>query len=261
MFDSLILGLAQGVFEWLPVSSEGVTVALLSISSDMPVTNIIRYALWLHIGTCLSATIVFRHRIYRLLLHALDIKSCMRNPEILFLVASTLTSFCVGGVILLTIEILLDKIGLLAVSSVGLCMIITGIVQVKRRSSAHKQLIDLTVADALIVGIAQGFAVVPGFSRSGFTVAALVWRGYGFKDCLELSMLMSIPAGLGAASVVVATSALTFELEMVVAAGVAAGSGLVAIRVLLVFAQRVNLGVLVMISGLLMLVAGISLGT
>ena len=72
---------------------------------------------------------------------------------------------------------------------------------------------------------------------------------------------MSIPAGLGAASVVVATSALTFELEMVVAAGVAAGSGLVAIRVLLVFAQRVNLGVLVMISGLLMLVAGISLGT
>jgi len=179
----------------------------------------------------------------------------------LFLVASTLTSFCVGGVILLTIEILLDEIGLLAVSSVGLCMIITGIVQVKRRSSAHKQLIDLTIADALIVGIVQGFAVVPGFSRSGFTVAALVWRGYGFKDCLELSMLMSIPAGLGAASVVVATSALTFELEMVVAAGVAAGSGLVAIRVLLVFAQRVNLGVLVMISGLLMLVAGISLGT
>ena len=64
-------------------------------------------------------------------------------------------------------------------------MIITGIVQVKQRSSGRKQLIDLTVTDALIVGIAQGLAVVPGFSRSGFTAGTLVWRGYGFKDWLE----------------------------------------------------------------------------
>ena len=160
--------------------------------------------------------------------------------------------------ILLTIEILLEKIGLFAMSSVGICMIITGIVQVKQPSSGRKQLVDLTGTDALIVGIAQGLAVVPGFSRSWFTAGTLVWRGYGFKDCFELSMLMSIPASLGGALVAVTASALAFEIEMVVAIAVAAGSGLFAIRILLAFARRVNLGVLGMISGLLMFVAGIS---
>jgi len=256
MFESILLGLAQGVLEWLPVSSEGVVVALMSAFSGTSTTTAIRYALWLHIGTCICAVIVFRYRLYDLLLQLWLVKSPLRNAEIRFLFIATITSFSIGAVILLTIEVMLKQVGVFAMAAVGACMVVTGILQLKRRSNIRRKITHLTITDAIIVGLAQGLAVVPGFSRSGFTVAALVWRGYGFKDCLELSMLMSIPASLGAAMVAAITLDLVFEFQMVVATVVAAGSGFFMMRTLLAFSQRANLGVLVILSGVFMLAAG-----
>jgi len=259
VIDGVLLGVIQGIFEWLPVSSEGVLVAVMSVVSDISVEDSIRYAFWLHLGTSISAAIVFRHRIRLLVSQTWQTMPVIRSVEVQFLVIATIVSFCVGGVILLTVDILLREIGLVVMTVIGVCMILTGSLQLKRRAGAERSINHLTISDALLVGVAQGIAVVPGFSRSGFTVATLVWRGYGFKDCLELSILMSIPASLGASIVGAITSTQSFALPMLVAMVVATVVGLLMIRGLLAFARRVNLGVLVMLSGLLMVVAGMLL--
>ena len=257
MIDGVFLGLIQGVFEWLPVSSEGVLVAFMSVVSELSSQDAIRFALWLHLGTCISAVIVFRSRIYSLLVQMWETKTTTSTPEARFLTISTITSFFVGGLILLTIDMLLERAGVVVIVAVGACMVLTGILQLRRRAGSRKEIHDLTVGDALWGGLAQGLAVVPGFSRSGFTVATLVWRGYGFKDCLELSILMSIPASLGAGLVGGLTASVGFEWSMLVATVIAAATGLLTIRVLLAFSERFSLGILVMLSGAAMLLAGL----
>ena len=107
----------------------------------------------------------------------------------------------------------------------------------------------MEVRDGLLAGVSQGLAVIPGLSRSGVTVAALLWRGFDRREALVLSFLMSVPASLAAAAFAVLDGAFVVSAEALVGAAVAFGTGLVTIKVLVAVAERVNLAAFVMVVG------------
>ena len=106
-----------------------------------------------------------------------------------------------------------------------------------------------TAVDALVAGVAQGLAALPGLSRSGLTVAALLGRRVERGEALVLSYLMSIPASLGAGLFAIVDGGAASTWPTLAAAAVACGVGLATIRAVLAFAQRVNLGGFVIAAG------------
>ena len=136
---------------------------------------------------------------------------------------------------------------------VGALMLVTGGLQLRRRQEGTRGRDDVSTIDAALAGVAQGFAVLPGLSRSGLTVAALVGRKVDRREALVLSFLMSAPASLAASLYVGFDSDFVISTEVVVAAVVAFVAGLVAIRALVTVARRVNFGAFVLILGVAIL--------
>jgi undecaprenyl-diphosphatase len=136
---------------------------------------------------------------------------------------------------------------------IGLMMFITGALQLRKREEGTRDQNEVNVWDAIIAGVAQGFAVLPGLSRSGLTVAALLYRKIDRREALVLSFLMSVPVSLGAGLYTSIDSGLLASGEALLAMAVAAVVGLLTIKLLLVVAQRVNFGLFVIIAGVAIL--------
>jgi undecaprenyl-diphosphatase len=111
--------------------------------------------------------------------------------------------------------------------------------------------------DAVLTGIAQGLAVLPGLSRSGLTVAILLGRGMDRTEALAVSFLMSIPASLGAALFAGLKSDGLRTVEGVVGAVVAMVVGLASIRLLLYVAHRANFFWFVLLAGVAIMAGGV----
>ena len=110
MFIGVMLGVLQGVTEWLPVSSEGVVAAFYGIVLDRPLSEAVAFALWLHMGTVFSVLVVF----WRTLLDiARDVLSSPKDPPRLFwyLLISTLVSVAIGFPMLLTLDDISERFG------------------------------------------------------------------------------------------------------------------------------------------------------
>ena len=248
MVTDLLLGSLQGFTEWLPVSSEGVVTAVYSLFFHRSLSESIAYALWLHLGTVFSALIVFRREVYGIIQ---DVVNRPRSPSPLvsYLFISTAVSALVGFPLLLSIEEVSTRLGAIAMGLVGLLMFITGGLQLRRNVSGERVREEISHVDAVMTGVAQGFAVLPGLSRSGLTVSVLLARHVERREALVLSFLMSIPASLGAALYSGIDNGLLTSGGAIVAAAVACVVGLVTIRALLAVAERVNFGAFVIIVG------------
>ena len=256
MFESVLLGAIQGVTEWLPVSSEGVVAVVYLALFDRPVSEAVAYALWLHAGTALSATVAFRGEILRLFS---ELVSLPKRPSRLFsyLFIATAVSGVAAFPLLLTLEELSSDVAVSAMALVGTLMLITGGVQLFRPTGGVRGSDDASLADALIVGLAQGVAVLPGLSRSGLTVAALLMRRIDRRGSLMLSFLMSIPASVAAAAYVVISDGALFGAEEIVAGLVSFLVGLLTIKGLVGVAERVNFGPFVIAVGVLMIAGAV----
>ena len=258
---ALLLGVLQGVTEWLPVSSQGVVTLVHAALFDRPLSEAAAYALWLHVGTSLAALLALRHRVRDVLCDAIG---GWRNPapQLRFLAVATLASAIVGVPLLLAFGELSERVGALGMTVVGLALLVTGALQLRRgkgdaAAGDARGRDDLTTTDALLAGVAQGLAALPGLSRSGLTVAALLGRRIDRSEALALSYLMSIPASLGAGLFALADGGVALAWPVLLAAAVACGVGLLTIRALLAFAQRVNLGGFALAAGALTLAAAI----
>ena len=249
MEEAIVLGLLQGIFEWLPVSSQGVIVAVHSLLFDGEIAEGIGYSLWLHIGTVPSVLVVFRKETAQIVGEVLA-RPPRPSPLVAFLVVSTVVSGIVGLPLVLFLTDLSESAGSAAMVIVGAALLLTGALQIVRRGSGARDRDDLEVRDGLLAGVSQGLAVIPGLSRSGVTVAALLWRGVDRREALVLSFLMSVPASLAAAAFVASGPGnFAVTAEALVGAAVAFGTGLVAIKLLVAVAERVNLAAFVMIAG------------
>ncbi len=259
MLESLVLGALQGVTEWLPVSSEGVVAVIDSFAFERPLADAIAFALWLHLGTAVSAAVVFR-REFIAVIRGVRMSGTGMTPTARFLVVATLVSGLVGLPLLIGAAELSVSVGNGAMAAVGVAMLATAAIQLRRPPPGMRTRETFTVRDAVITGIVQGAAVLPGISRSGATVVILLIRGVERREALVMSFMLSIPASLGAAAYVGLTSAVTITSEALLSAFVAGAVGVLTIRGFLAVAARVNFAAFVGLMGLA-IIAGVVVQT
>ena len=201
MLEYILLGIIQGVAEWLPVSSEGLIVLakthLFSSNGDT-LNSIIRQALFLHLGTFFAALVYFRREVCVLLNSFVNYKKAAAETKktLVFLVVSTSISGLLGILLLHMLSQFENQINLTGKAitlAIGLLLFITAFLQIKNSQGGTRTSKDIRIIDGIILGVAQGFAALPGLSRSGLTVSALLLRKVDKATSIRLSFLMSLP--------------------------------------------------------------------
>lgn len=216
IWDALILGLIQGATEFLPVSSSGhlmIGQALLGIRIPG-----VSFEVAVHVATLLSVLLVFRKKLSQLLIGVLrGDREAWRYVGLLFV--ATLPAVAVGLGARAAVEELFE-IPMVA----GFGLLVTGSflwtakgamarypdrdstqdlgqdsAQGPDRNSTRNRTGKPGLKEAVLMGLAQAFAIVPGISRSGATVVTGLWLGVEAEEAAAFSFLMAIPAILGAA--------------------------------------------------------------
>lgn len=176
IFLLCILGLVQGLCEFLPVSSSG---HLVLLSSLFGIEDSLFVSIVLHVATLLAVVIVFRKEIFYMIKHPFSeqtINICLATIPtcLIVLILMPFVNASFGG-------------GYLAVSFF-ISALLLYFTQSSPKTSPY-----FTKKNAIIMGIAQGLAVFPGISRSGTTICAGLLSKGDKKECAKFSFLMSIP--------------------------------------------------------------------
>ncbi len=191
--EAAALGLIQGLTEFLPVSSSGHLVmlqALLGLEQKGVVFEVA-----LHVATLASVLIFYRRRVAELLVGALR-----GRPEALRYAAKLALATVPAVLAVLAIGDFLEA-RFEVPATAGVCLLLTGaILWTTRRSAPRAQDAEPGWRAALLIGCAQAFAILPGISRSGATVAAALALGVAPAAAAEFSFLMSVVAVGGAAA-------------------------------------------------------------
>jgi undecaprenyl-diphosphatase len=195
--ESLLLGLIQGLSEFLPVSSSGhlVLARHLMELKDIPLL----FDVVLHVATLFVVLIVFKERVARILLalgKSVAGRGDEEDRENLRLLGLIIVSTLITGVVGLGLESL-DWFG--SVKTVSVFFIITALILISSRS-ARGSIGYGTIGfkQGALAGLAQGLGVLPGISRAGITISAALLSGMNREKAGEYSFLISIPAILGA---------------------------------------------------------------
>lgn len=189
-FDSFILGLLQGLTEFLPVSSSGhlvITQALLGTKSTGVAFDVL-----LHLGSLLAVLIYFRSRILSIIQSLYKKEKETERKMILFLIVGTIPAV----VAVLFFKDFFEQAfsnPLLASSM----LFVTGLILLSTRFK-RKETKSLSTKTSLLIGIGQSFAIIPGISRSGTTIATGMLAGIKPSVAAEFSFLLAIPAIIGA---------------------------------------------------------------
>ncbi len=199
------MGTVQGVAEWLPVSSEGLIFLIkANFFTSGGAVEILKLALFLHLGTFLAALVYFHQEVFGLIKILFRYKEAEKEKRKIlnFLIISTIVTAFLGGGLYLLGEKLEDiKLGAQGITLIiGVLLLITAYLQFrsqKIKTNKLKKYRDITYKDGLILGLAQAVAAFPGLSRSGLTVSALLLRKFQEEKALKLSFLMSLPVVLG----------------------------------------------------------------
>jgi len=182
MIKYIILGIIQGLTEFLPVSSSAHLVIMqkvLGISSQQVVLTIV-----LHLGTLLALAVFFFK----------DILNTLRNARLVLLIIIVTAITGVIGIFGKDFFIGLFS----SIRSVAFALIITGIILIMSKRFKETKGSAISIKDAVIFGLTQGFAIIPGISRSGITISTLLFRGLDRKTAFRFSFIASIPAVFGA---------------------------------------------------------------
>ncbi|MEX1120332.1 MAG: undecaprenyl-diphosphate phosphatase [Candidatus Paceibacterota bacterium] len=259
MLHAIVLGFIQGIAEWLPVSSQGLIVLVNTHFFGGAFFDSVQYALFLHLGTVLAASIYFWKEITALVrqIPAWLASSEKKSHDLTFYILATLVSI----IIAIILVVIMKKIGEPSATSVqmitlgiGVLLLITAGLQALSGHLRSAVRTITTPLDALVAGIGQGLASLPGISRSGTTVAFLLLRNIQAKKALELSFIMSIPfviignIGLNIGSTV-------WSWSGVVGLLVACLVGLASIHLFLKAVEKINFSWVVFIFGLLVIVS------
>jgi undecaprenyl-diphosphatase len=264
MIEAIVLGLVQGIFEWLPISSEGAMVAVKStfFAEGETLTDLIHLSLFLHLGTFLAALVYFREDVMDLIKSLARIR-LDRDSENTRIIYFLFTSTLVSGVLGIGLLALVDRFeqNLVAGSAiinvvVALMLFITAYLQMQPKNDGMRTAKELKIIDSLLLGVAQGFAVMPGLSRSGLTVSVLLLRKFDDALSLKLSFLMSLPIVLLGNIFLnheMFRAGITFNMTIALVASFLAG--ILTIDILLRVAKKVNFAYFTAGFGILLLIS------
>lgn len=244
--EGILLGLIQGLAEFLPISSSG-HLAILQHIFGIEGDQVLTFAVLLHLGTLISLIAVYYKELWDLILELFaTIKDLLTGKGLRMQGNETRTM----GVMIIVATIPTAIIGLLmndffsglynSLASIGVALILTGTVLwiVERLKPGNKSLENMKIRDALLVGLFQSIAIAPGISRSGATIVGSLSAGLNRPLAVKFAFLISIPSILGAA-VMEAPAALAQGIEtsyiLPILSGiiVAAVSGYIAIKTMI----------------------------
>lgn len=221
LLEAIIMGLIQGITEFLPVSSSG-HLAIFKILFHVETDTGLLFDVILHLGTLIAIFAVYYKDIIRMVVEGVCIirdvfinivrffrNICLHEKNeyirivtngyrkfVVLVIVSTIPTGIIGIVasdfVTMASEILLIP---------GICLIVTSILLFisDRISGGNKGPKNITYTNGFIIGICQGIATLPGLSRSGTTIAACLISGFDRRFAVKYSFIMSIPAILGAA--------------------------------------------------------------
>jgi undecaprenyl-diphosphatase len=176
LIQTIILGLIQGLTEWLPVSSTG-HLRLTEYFSGLKVP--ILFDVLLHMGTLMVTLLFFRKDIKNILVALVKWDFKTENGKIIpLIIVGTIPTALIGVIF-------------------GNAVVICGVVlYCSKIGNERKE--SIGYVEALAIGIAQGIAIIPGISRSGLTIAVALLLGTKREKAFKFSFLLSVPAIVGA---------------------------------------------------------------
>ncbi|ELZ51118.1 Undecaprenyl-diphosphatase [Halorubrum coriense DSM 10284] len=260
---AVLAGIVQGVVEWLPVSSQGnLSLVLTLVGTDPAVA--VQLALFLQVGTTLSAATYYRDELATALRAAPSWRPATayegEHALVSYIVVASLFTGIVGiPLYVFAVDLAGQLTGGVFIAVIGVLLIITGVLQRVSNTVSMGGRETPSLVDSILVGSAQGFAILPGISRSGVTASTLLFRSYDPPSAFRLSFLLSIPASVGAALLtVVGAGGLPGidPIPAVVALGVSAVVGYVTIDALMRVVERVPFATVCFALGAIAIVGG-----
>lgn len=206
-FEATILGLVQGLAEFLPISSSG-HLALLQNWFDIDETKVLLFTVLLHVGTLVSVFIVYWTDIWELIKElVLTIKDLCTGKGLrmeerpvrklgVMIIVATIPTAIIG----FAFSDLFDSM-YTSVLPIGIGLIITGFLLVfaEKIGTANRGIKEMNIRNAVFVGLVQGIAICPGISRSGSTLFGSLVCNLDRKFAVKFVFLISIPSILGSA--------------------------------------------------------------
>jgi undecaprenyl-diphosphatase len=228
----LLLGIIQGLTEFLPVSSSGHLVIFQALF-DVP--HSIAFDVVVHLATALAVIVYFWKDI-------LELFTSKRKMLWLIVVGTVFT-----GILGITFKDFFESL-FSSVFAVGWFLLLTGLIIVAAEwiGKGKRKLGEMNIWDAVLIGLAQGCAIAPGLSRSGTTISASLARNLDRSLAARFSFLLSIPAILGAGLVqskaIIKAGTIGIGIWPLVLGFVAAFvSGWVAIKIFMNIIQRMSI--------------------
>ena len=191
ILNAIILGIIQGLTEFLPVSSSGhLEIAEFFIESD----GSLLMTVVLHFATALSTMIIFWKDIKEIIFGLIRFKNNKAFAFSLKILISMIPAVFVGLLFEKQVEMLFNN----KLTLVGFMLIATSVLlfiadKIKPRATSK----DLNLSNSLLIGIAQAIAILPGMSRSGSTISTAIFLGINKEKAARFSFLMAIPIIFG----------------------------------------------------------------
>lgn len=191
------MGLLQGLTEYLPVSSSGhlaIAGALFGVDGEENLT----FTIAVHVATVMSTLVILWREIVWLLRGLVDTKSPLLSPERRYILDIVISMIPIG-IVGVFFKDYVDEVFGSGLTIVGLCLIVTSAILTLSYYARPRKDENIGLARALVIGIAQSIAVLPGLSRSGSTIATGLMLGVKKEKIAQFSFLMVIPPILGEA--------------------------------------------------------------
>lgn len=237
MLEAIILGIVQGFTEFLPVSSTAHLILFPWFFGWKGKLDSLTFDVALHAGTLLALIICFWKDWVEILLN---------NRKLLALLVVATLPAGIAGILLKDVVETTLRSPLIIVFT----LVLFGIVMlISERWKRGREIKDMTFSDAIIIGVSQAVALIPGVSRSGITISAGLFRGLEREASARFSFLLSTPVIFGATLLEgrkLISNAGNYDLNLFVAGFVTSGvTGFIAIKFLLYFLRKHPLNVFV----------------
>ncbi|MCX8171253.1 MAG: undecaprenyl-diphosphate phosphatase [Candidatus Bathyarchaeota archaeon] len=189
-FETILLGLIQGLTEWLPISSTGhLRLFELLLGLRLPLL----FEVILHIGTLAVTVLFFRVEVKKILTGL--IRFDFRSKEV-SIVPKIFVSLILSAAAGISINFFLKDI-FYSMMPLGAAFFLSGlIIYTSKRSKCTRDLVDYR--SAAIIGVMQGLSIIPGLSRSGLTISTALILGIKREEAFKFSFLLLIPSVFGA---------------------------------------------------------------